>query len=85
MKRQYRLLKIIYSHKTNPEVMYFQALVRNYSGDIKKNKIKLRYVKNIKVPFIMQLFDKQNRLVYQTNDYRRLKYTIRRIEFVKDD
>ena len=81
---KYRYVKVTYSAKTNPELMAFQALVRNYSTMLKKYDIKIKYIKNIKIPFQIHLYDKQNKLQYQTNDYRRLKYVINKVGMLKD-
>lgn len=80
-----RMIKVTYSAKTNPEVMAFQILVRNYTNELKKYNIKVRYVKNIKQPFLVQLYDKKGNIKYETYDYRRLKFMIRRVGFFKDD
>jgi hypothetical protein len=82
--KKYRLIKINYSAKTNPEVMKFQVLVRNYSHELKQYDIKIRYVKNIKIPFEAELYDMNNKLQYVTQDYRRLKYIIRRVGYLSD-
>jgi len=83
-KKNYRLIKVTYSAKTNPEVMAFQMLVRNYAHDLKQYNIKIRYVKNISVPFVLEVFDRNNMFQYRTQDYRRLKFIIRRVGFFKD-
>lgn len=84
-KKTYRLIKITYSAKTNPEVMAFQILVRNNTKDLKKYNIKIKYVKNIKIPFKMDVYDMNNKLQYTTSDYRRLKFIIKKIGFLKDN
>lgn len=81
---KYRYIKVTYSSKTNPEVMAFQLLVRNYSLQLKKYEIKVKYIKNRLIPFKVELYDKKGKLQYQTNDYRRLKYMIRRVGFFDD-
>lgn len=83
--KKYRYIKIIYSAKTNPEVMGFQLLVRNYSLQLKKYDIKVKYIKNRLVPFRAELYDRHNKKHYETNDYRRLKYMIRKVGFFKDE
>lgn len=75
------VLKIVYSSKTNPEVMAFQLLIRKYLEPIKKHNVKLRYMKNIKVPFRLELFDPNGILIYITYDYRRIKFILRKTEF----
>lgn len=82
---KYRYIKVTYSNKTNPEVMAFQLLVRNYATDLKKYDIKIKYVKERLTPFKLQLYDKLNQLQYETTDYRRLKFMIRRVGFFKDE
>ena len=83
--KKHRYIKIIYSAKTNPEVMGFQLLVRNYSLQLKKYDIKVKYIKNRLVPFRAELYDRHNKKHYETNDYRRLKYMIRKVGFFKDE
>ena len=75
------VLRIVYSHKTNPEVMHFQLLIRNHLDAIKKHNIKLKYVKNIKVPFRLELINKNGEIMYTTQDYRRIKFIMRKTEF----
>ncbi len=82
--KKYRILKVYYSSITNPEVMAFQALVRNYTQALKKRYIHIRYIKNIKIPFKIELYDKNNKKDYETTDYRRLKFIMRRVEFLMD-
>jgi hypothetical protein len=81
---KYRYINVTYSAKTNPEVMAFQSLVRNYALQLKKYDIKIKYIKNIRIPFKLQLYDKHSKMRYETNDYRRLKFMIRRVGFFKD-
>jgi hypothetical protein len=81
---KYRYINVTYSAKTNPEVMAFQVLVRNYALQLKKYDIKVKYIKNIKIPFKLQLYDKYGIMRYETYDYRRLKFMIRRVGFFKD-
>jgi hypothetical protein len=81
---KYRYIKVTYSAKTNPEVMAFQLLVRNYSLQLKKYEIKIKYIKNRLIPFKGELYDKKGKLRYQTNDYRRLKYMIGRVGYFDD-
>jgi hypothetical protein len=81
---KYRYINVTYSAKTNPEVMAFQSLVRNYALQLKKYDMKIKYIKNIRIPFKLQLYDKYNKLRYETYDYRRLKFMIRRVGFFKD-
>ncbi len=81
---KFRYIKVIYSSKTNPEVMSFQILVSKYAIQLKKYEIKIKYIKNNKIPFKVQLYDKNNNKKYETNDYRRLKYMITRVGYFKD-
>jgi len=83
--KKFRYINVIYSVKTNPEVMAFQVLVRNYATQLKNYDVKVKYIKNIKVPFELQLYDKKNILRYKTKDYRRLKFMIRRVGFFNDE
>jgi outer membrane lipoprotein-sorting protein len=82
---KYRYIKITYSNKTNPEVMAFQLLVRNYTTELKKYNIKIKYTKERLTPFKVQLYDRQGKLQYETNDYRRLKFIIKKVGFLKDE
>ncbi len=75
------ILRIVYSSKTNPEVMNFQLLTRKYLDPIKKHNVKLKYVKNIKVPFRLELLDLNGNIIYVTYDYRRIKFILRKTEF----
>lgn len=83
--KKYRYIKVTYSAKTNPEVMAFQVLVRNYTLKLKKSNIKLKYIKDIQIPFKVKLYDRFDKLQYQTTDYRRLKYMINRVECMTHD
>jgi hypothetical protein len=80
-KKQHNIIKVYYSSITNPEVMAFQTLVRNYTQSLKKRDIHIRYIKNIKIPFKMELYDKNKKKAYETTDYRRLKYVLERVDF----
>lgn len=81
----FRTIKVVYSKKTNPEVMTFQILVRNYTLRLKKNNIRIKYVKNIKIPFRLELYDRRNVKLYYTNDYRRLLFIIKKVEFLNEE
>lgn len=83
--KKFRYIKVTYSAKTNPEVMAFQLLVRNYSLQLKKYDIKVKYIKNIRMPFDVNLYDKTGKLQYNTNDYRRLKFMIKKVGFFNDE
>lgn len=82
--KKYRYIKVYYSAITNPEIMAFQILVRNYTSELKKYDIKIKYIKNRLIPFKLQLIDKQEKLQYETSDYRRLKFVIKRVGFLND-
>ncbi len=80
-KRQYNIIKVYYSSITNPEVMAFQTLVRNYTQDLKKRDIHIRYIKHIKIPFKIELYNKNKVKDYETFDYRRLKFIMNRVDY----